>query len=85
MIQIEYTLRLEHGIHGRPATRLVELAKGRESRVQITCGEKTADARKIFALMTLGADRGDTVSVTVEGPDEEETAHMLQDLLQEQF
>lgn len=85
MIRFEHTLQLEHGIHGRPAAQLVELAKGRESCIRIGCGEKTADARRIFALMTLGADRGDTIEVTVEGPDEEETACMLRELLQEQF
>lgn len=85
MIQFQHTLRLEHGIHGRPATELVSLAKGQDSRIQIACGGKTADARRIFALMALGSGQGDTITVTVEGPDETQAAEALEALLEERF
>lgn len=67
MKQFSYTVRNKMGIHARPAGLIVKLAKGLESRVTIEMGEKSADAKRLIALMSLNVLQGDTVTVFVEG------------------
>lgn len=65
-----YTIKDELGIHARPAGMLTKTAKGFESEITITKGDKTVGAAKLMALMGLGVKCGDTITVTVNGGDE---------------
>ena len=69
-----YTIKDEVGIHARPAGLLAKKAKEYESTITIEKGGKTAVATKLMAIMGMGVKCGDTVSVTVEGADEEKAA-----------
>ena len=71
MKTFDYTIQDELGIHARPAGMLAKAAKGFDSEITITKGEKTVGATKLMALMGLGVKCGDTVTVTVNGGDEE--------------
>ena len=82
MKTFDYTIRDELGIHARPAGRLVKEAGGFTSSVKIAKGEKSADAKKIFGVMGLGAKCGDTVTLTIEGEDEADAAAKLEALMQ---
>jgi len=81
MKEFKYTLTDEHGIHARPAGSLVKLAKTFTSVLTAETGGKTADIKKIFSLMGLGAKKGDEVTIRAEGDDETEAAAHLQDFL----
>ena len=69
-----YTIKDEVGIHARPAGLLAKKAKEYESTITLEKGGKTAVATKLMAIMGMGVKCGDTVSVTVEGADEEKAA-----------
>ena len=69
-----YTIKDEVGIHARPAGMLAKKAKEYESTITLEKGGKTAVATKLMAIMGMGVKCGDTVSVTVEGADEEKAA-----------
>ena len=69
-----YTIKDEVGIHARPAGLLAKKAKEYESTITLEKGGKTAVATKLMAMMGMGVKCGDTVSVTVEGADEEKAA-----------
>lgn len=69
-----YTIKDEVGIHARPAGLLAKKAKEYESTIILEKGGKTAVATKLMAIMGMGVKCGDTVSVTVEGADEEKAA-----------
>ncbi|MDO4614243.1 MAG: HPr family phosphocarrier protein [Lachnospiraceae bacterium] len=71
MKSFSYVIKDAEGIHARPAGELVKLAKTFTSKVTIAKGEKSGDARKIFAVMGLGAKQGEEITVTAEGDDEE--------------
>lgn len=71
MKSFQYVIKDQVGIHGRPAALLVKEAHQYESRIQISKGEKTAEATKLMAVMGLGIKRGDTVGIQVEGTDED--------------
>lgn len=71
MKTFSYTIRDELGLHARPAGLLVNAAKQYQSSITVTKGEKSASCGKLLALMGLGIRCGDTITVTVEGSDEE--------------
>lgn len=81
MTEFKYTIKDPVGIHARPAGLLVKLAGDFNADITVTNGEKTADAKKIFALMGLGAKAGTEITVTASGDDEQKAADAIQTFL----
>jgi phosphocarrier protein len=71
MKQFNYIIKDELGIHARPAGLLVKEAGKYNATITIQKESKSADAKRLFALMGLGIKNADTVTVSVEGEDEE--------------
>ena len=82
MEQIKYVIKDNAGIHARPAGLLVKLAKEFESSITIEKDGKTADARKILAVMSLGAKKDDEITVKIEGNDAESAANKIKEFLE---
>ena len=78
-----YTIKDEVGIHARPAGLLAKKAKDFESVITIEKSGKSAAATKLMALMGLGVKCGDTVTVTIEGEDEERAAAEMEKFFSE--
>lgn len=78
MKQFNYTIKDELGIHARPAGLLVREAAKFESSIKIKNGEKEADAKRLLNVMSLAVKRGNTVTVTADGSDEEEAVKALE-------
>jgi len=80
MKQFTYTITDPVGIHARPAGLLTKFVKTLDSTVTITKadGSKSAAATKLMALMGMGIKTGETVTVTVEGGDEEANAAAME-------
>lgn len=78
-----YTIQDELGIHARPAGMLVKETGKWGSTITIRLEEKSADAKRIFAIMGLAVKKGHTVTVTVEGPDEDAAAEALETFFRE--
>lgn len=72
MKKFNYVIKDAIGIHARPAGLLAKEAKKYESTITIRKGEKTAEARKLMALMGLAVKCGDEVEISVDGADEEQ-------------
>jgi phosphotransferase system HPr (HPr) family protein len=53
------------------------MAKQFASGITIQTENKTADAKSILQLLTLGISQGASVTVTTQGPDGEEALNML--------
>lgn len=83
MKEFSYTVQDHMGIHARPAGQIVKLAKGLSSRIVISKGEKSADARRLIALMGLNVLQGETVTVSVEGEREDEDFQTMQRFFEE--
>ena len=77
MQSFTYTITEPVGIHARPAGLLVKEIKNYQSTVTVTKGDKSVNALKLMALMGMGIKCGDTVTVTVEGSDEDTAAPAL--------
>lgn len=79
MKKFEYTITDPVGIHARPAGLLVKAAKVLNSTITIEkVGGKSAAATKLMAVMGLGIKQGDTVSITVEGGNEDANAATME-------
>ena len=71
MKKFTYQVKDQMGIHARPAGMLINEAKKYKSVITIDTGAKKAELTRLMAVMALGVKCGQTVTVTVEGEDEE--------------
>lgn len=84
MKQFTYTIQDPLGIHARPAGLLVKAAKGLDSTITIAKADgKSAVATKLMAVMGLAIKTGETVTVTVEGGNEEQSAAAMEQFFKE--
>ncbi len=79
MKTFDYTIQDELGIHARPAGMLAKAAAGVKSTVTIDNGAKKADAKRLMAIMSMGVKKGHTVTVTVEGEDEDAAVVVMEE------
>lgn len=85
MQKFEFTVTDENGIHARPAGLLVKEAQKLSSDVTVACRDKTADAKKLFSVMSLGVKCGDVLTVTVSGINEKNDAAAIYRFMQGAF
>ena len=85
MKSFEYTIKDEVGIHARPAGILVKQAKKYESKIVVKMCDKTAEATKLMALMGMGVKKDNTVTVEVEGPDEDAAVNDMKAFFENNF
>ncbi len=78
MKQFSYTITDALGIHARPAGMLVKEAGKFISSVKIEKNGNEADAKRLFSLMGLGVKAGETVSLKIEGSDENDAAEAIE-------
>ena len=84
MKQFTYTITDPVGIHARPAGVLAKAAKALDSTVTIAKADgKSAVAVKLMALMGLGIKQGETVTVTIEGRNEDANAAAMEQFFKE--
>ena len=82
MKEFAYTIKDEQGIHARPAGLLVKEVQKYKSTVTIFKDEKSADARRLMALMGLGIKCGKEIRVEVSGADEDAAADGIKAFLE---
>ena len=83
MQTFQYIIKDEAGIHARPAGFLVKKVTGLTSTVTITKDEKSVNASKLFALMSLGVKKGDKITVNISGENEEADAELIKTFFEE--
>lgn len=83
MKEFKYVITDKEGIHARPAGMLVKKANEFTSKVMIGKGEKSADAKRIFGVMGLGAKCQEEIFMTAEGEDEEKAIAELETFMKE--
>lgn len=73
------------GLHARAAAKFVSLASTFASDVQLEREGKQVNGKSIMGVMMLAASHGTTLTLTVDGEDEEEAARQLTDLVNDYF
>ena len=71
MKSFTYTVTDELGLHARPASQLVKDSKKYKSTITVSDGVKKTTAAQLMMLMSMGIKKGATVTVSIEGEDEE--------------
>jgi len=82
-IERTVTIRSKSGLHARPAATFVQKAKTFRSQITLSKNDKTANAKSILSVLTLGAEQGDQVLLKVTGDDAEIAIGELASLLEE--
>lgn len=78
-----YTIQDEVGIHARPAGLLVKKAKEFQSTITLEKGGKSVNLTKLMAVMGLGVKHGETVTIFIEGVDEDTAFAEMQAFFQQ--
>jgi phosphocarrier protein len=78
-----YTIADKSGIHARPAGVLVKKANEFESKITIEKDSNAVSLTNLMAVMSLGAKFGETVTITIDGADEDIAVQSIKALLEE--
>lgn len=81
---IEQTLEIleKDGLHTRPANRFVKIVKGGNSEVTIKKKDAFAPGKSLIKIMKLAIVKGDVVTVSCHGSDEDSVMTKIVALLQ---
>jgi len=72
MLVSTVTVKNRAGLHTRPAASLVKLAAKYKSEIFLNRDGFSINAKSIIGVMTLAAELGCKLEVTVDGPDEKQ-------------
>ncbi len=67
-------LQNKHGLHARPATVFVELAKKFKSDIAIMYDGQEVDGKSIISILTLGLGQGSKITIKAVGKDAQKAA-----------
>ncbi|MCB1226422.1 MAG: HPr family phosphocarrier protein [Verrucomicrobiales bacterium] len=73
------------GMHARPAAQFVKCASRFKCDIWVEKDEEPVNGKSIMGLMMLAAGRGETISITTEGEDEEQAMAELEALVTSGF
>lgn len=85
MIEHEVTIRNKAGLHTRPASMLVRTASEYEADVFLRSDGYEINGKSVIGVMTLAAGQGSTLTLVVDGEDEEAAAEALVGLFEDGF
>jgi len=84
MIEKQFTVTSDTGIHARPPTMLVQTASRFSSDVQLECKDKKVNLKSIMGVMSLGIGKGANITISTDGNDEEEAMAGIEELFQKE-
>ncbi|MFB6231094.1 MAG: HPr family phosphocarrier protein [Salinibacter sp.] len=85
MIERELTVRNRAGLHTRPASKIVKTASQFDSQVYLRRDNYEINGKSVIGVMTLAAEQGATLTLVVDGEDEDEAAEALTSLFENGF
>ena len=83
--QLQLTVRNRLGLHARPAARFVQTAARFTAEIQVRKEGKSANAKSINQVATLGVRFGDAITVSAVGPDANDALAAIQLLTDDNF
>ncbi|MHA1975813.1 MAG: HPr family phosphocarrier protein [Candidatus Hodarchaeales archaeon] len=87
MEKIQFTAILKNrvGLHARPAALFVRTAKKYQAEIMVEKEGNKANAKKILGVLGLRAEKGDSVTVTLEGSDAQKAKDVLLNMIENKF
>lgn len=84
-IEKEITIVNKLGLHARAAAKLVTVASGFESDIQLIRDSRRANAKSIMGVMMLAAGKGTSLTLIANGRDAESAANAIEKLVGDKF
>ncbi|MDR0217881.1 MAG: HPr family phosphocarrier protein [Enterobacteriaceae bacterium] len=81
MTEYSVVVTAPSGLHTRPSAQLCHLAKTYAGTVEIIRGDKSANLKSMFKVMSMGIKNGMEVIIRVDGENEEEMAKSVVELI----
>lgn len=85
MIEREVTVRNRAGLHTRPASMLVRTASQFDSEIYLQRDNYEINGKSVIGVMTLAAEQGATLTLIVNGKDEDDAAEAITELFEDGF
>ena len=85
MLQKDFAIVNKLGLHARASALFVKTASRFTSDVKLSKKGVEVNGKSIMGIMMLAASKGITVSLTVDGADEEEALQVIGDLIANGF
>lgn len=85
MTELNLTLENNEGLHARPAAVLAKIAGQFQSKIEIKAKGQVKNAKSIMGLLSLGLEKGDEISIQIEGADEDAAIARLDSLFRAGF
>ncbi|MDF2531814.1 MAG: Phosphotransferase system, phosphocarrier protein HPr [Clostridia bacterium] len=82
MVEIKLIMTNKSGLHARPAAEFTKLAARFKSKITLEGNGKTADAKSLLMILTMGIRQGGELTVKADGPDEIESIEALKNLVE---
>lgn len=82
MKKLVAVVKSEAGLHARPAGVIVKKAGEFSSSITLEKGEKSIDAKRLLAVLSLGAKQGDEITITADGSDEEAALEAIKAIIE---
>lgn len=81
MVEKQYTITDEAGVHARPASALVGSVSKFQSDITLDYKGKKVNLKSILGVMSLGVTCGSTVTIAADGADEEQAMARIDEVL----
>ncbi len=75
--RVDLVLTAGAGLHARPATAFVDIAKQFQAEIRVRHGTRVANGKSLVSLLKLGADSGATIRIMAQGADEDAALETL--------
>ena len=85
MIQRDVRVTNRAGIHARPAAMIVQTASRYDAHILLSKESEEINAKSIMGIITLGAGYDTVLTLSVDGPDEQDAADTLVRLFENRF
>lgn len=85
MIERDVTVRNRAGLHTRPASMVVQTASKFDSDIFLRRDDYEINGKSVIGVMTLAAEQGASLTLVVDGDDEEEAVKALSELFEDGF
>ena len=77
MISKEIIVTRDGGLKEEDAALFIRNANEYQSQIRIRLGEKSVNAKSLLGVLSMGVRHGAVLTVTAEGPDEEDAVNAL--------
>lgn len=85
MVKRDVIINNATGLHARPANLLVRESQRWKADIRIKKGEGLHDAKSIMNILTMGALKGDKLTLIVDGEDERDALNSIVELFNNNF